>query len=97
MFCGCSIPVNAEINSFEECAREGNPIRKSLPAQCVTKEGIIYIDEKSALKIPAIELKAKEEKFCKDLCGDSTCQEIVCMGQGCPCPESAQSCPEDCK
>ncbi len=34
---------------------------------------------------------------CKDLCGDGACQEIVCMAVGCPCAESAATCPADCK
>lgn len=39
----------------------------------------------------------KGEKICKDLCGDGTCQEIVCEGSGCPCAESSQNCPADCR
>ncbi len=27
-------------------------------------------------------------KICKDLCGDGICQEIVCLGTGCPCAET---------
>jgi len=38
----------------------------------------------------------KGEKLCKNLCGDGVCQEIVCMAVGCPCPETKESCPEDC-
>jgi len=34
--------------------------------------------------------------ICVDMCGDGVCQEIVCMGEGCPCPETAQNCPSDC-
>lgn len=41
-------------------------------------------------------VSAEEEKLCADKCGDGICQEIVCMGQGCPCPESSDSCPKDC-
>jgi hypothetical protein len=33
---------------------------------------------------------------CVNKCGDGTCQEIVCFGLGCPCPETAASCPQDC-
>ena len=36
------------------------------------------------------------QRFCKDLCGDGVCQEVVCMAVGCPCAESPESCPEDC-
>lgn len=35
-------------------------------------------------------------KACKDLCGNGTCQEIVCMAIGCPCAETKESCPQDC-
>lgn len=39
----------------------------------------------------------KGERFCKDMCGDGICQEIVCMAIGCPCSETKETCPEDCK
>ncbi len=35
--------------------------------------------------------------ICVDKCGDGICQEIVCMAEGCPCAETHQSCPTDCK
>lgn len=34
---------------------------------------------------------------CIDLCGDGVCQEVVCMAIGCPCPETKETCPTDCK
>jgi len=34
---------------------------------------------------------------CKNLCGNGTCEEIVCQAVGCPCSESKASCPLDCK
>ncbi len=34
--------------------------------------------------------------FCKDLCGDGICQEVVCEAHGCPCAETPESCPYDC-
>lgn len=36
-------------------------------------------------------------KLCVDKCGDGQCQEIVCMGENCPCSESHATCPQDCK
>lgn len=33
---------------------------------------------------------------CQDLCGDSTCQSVVCLGNRCPCIENSKTCPEDC-
>ena len=34
---------------------------------------------------------------CIDECGNGECQEVVCMAIGCPCAETAESCPTDCK
>lgn len=36
-------------------------------------------------------------RACEDLCGDGICQEVVCMAVGCPCAETPENCPEDCK
>ena len=38
----------------------------------------------------------KGDLFCKDMCGDGICQEVVCMAVGCPCSENMDSCPQDC-
>jgi len=38
----------------------------------------------------------KGDIFCKDLCGDGICQEIVCLAIGCPCAETPETCPRDC-
>ncbi len=38
----------------------------------------------------------ENKRLCKDMCGDGVCQEIVCLGEGCPCPESSETCPADC-
>jgi uncharacterized membrane protein YkoI len=58
------------------------------PFQVETKP--IEIELKKSTEAPKIE-------GCKNLCGDGICQEIVCMAIGCPCPETPQSCPQDCK
>jgi len=50
----------------------------------------IEIELKKSIEAPRIE-------GCKSLCGDGICQEIVCMAIGCPCPETSQNCPQDCK
>ncbi len=41
--------------------------------------------------------KGRCKTSCKNLCGDGICQKIVCMAIGCPCAETAENCPEDCK
>ncbi len=74
--------------SFEECVAQGGKVMKSFPARCVSESGIVFVDEKST---------SQGRKACKDLCGDGTCQEMVCMALGCPCAETPQSCPQDCK
>jgi hypothetical protein len=37
-----------------------------------------------------------DDDICVDNCGNGTCEEIVCLGEGCPCAETADNCPEDC-
>jgi len=36
-------------------------------------------------------------EICVDKCGNKTCEEVVCMGTGCPCAETKENCPKDCK
>ncbi len=38
-----------------------------------------------------------EEAVCNNQCGDKTCQEVVCQAIGCPCAETKENCPQDCK
>jgi hypothetical protein len=38
-----------------------------------------------------------EEKTCQDKCGNGVCEEVVCAAIGCPCAETKESCPQDCK
>ncbi|MBX7139185.1 MAG: hypothetical protein K1X83_14515 [Oligoflexia bacterium] len=75
------------ITNYEQCVAAGNAIRKSFPPDCITADGQIFVDESAAAG----------QTLCVNKCGDGECQEIVCMGQGCPCPESSQTCPQDCK
>lgn len=37
-----------------------------------------------------------EKLICVDMCGNGICEEMVCMGEGCPCAETPDSCPADC-
>jgi hypothetical protein len=36
------------------------------------------------------------EAVCVKACGNGICEEVVCMGTGCPCGETRASCAEDC-
>ncbi|MDD5171684.1 MAG: DUF333 domain-containing protein [Candidatus ainarchaeum sp.] len=70
------------VKDFAECASlDDSVIMESYPRQCRTVDGITFVEE-----VPA----------CENLCGDGTCQEVVCMAIGCPCAETEESCPADC-
>jgi hypothetical protein len=55
------------------------------------------IQHLNQVKEKLIEKFRNRNRACEDLCGDGTCQEIVCMAIGCPCPETPTTCPEDCE
>jgi len=76
------------ITDYRGCVEAGNPIMRSYPPQCITPDGTIFVEQ--------LRDTHNEQKICVDRCGDGECQEIVCLGQGCPCPETPESCPEDC-
>jgi hypothetical protein len=78
----------ARIENFEQCRQAGYPVSKTLPATCRDPGGMVFTDESQ---------RRSPEALCKDMCGDGKCQEIVCMGSGCPCAESPRICPQDCK
>src|SRR5262245_10070607 len=74
--------VNKVVTNYEECVAAGYPIMKTLPPRCVAPGGLVFFKEES---LPLKDGPVKEGKICKDLCGDGECQEIVCLGSGCPC------------
>ncbi len=78
----------AEIQNFEQCVAAGYPMTMSYPSTCRTPDGKIFTNQKQKLRM---------EERCANQCGNGTCEEIVCMGLGCPCPENPQICPQDCK
>lgn len=79
-----------EISNFEECVAAGNPVMESYPRQCAAN-GKTYVEEIDEPIIPP-----GDDPACQNLCGDGSCQEVVCLAIGCPCAESASSCPQDC-
>lgn len=81
----------SKITSFEECVKAGYPIMRSLPPRCAVPDGEVFTDTRKAIPHLA------DGRICRDQCGDGVCQEIVCMGEGCPCSENRSSCPKDCK
>ena len=38
-----------------------------------------------------------DDPICVDACGNGSCEEIVCLGTGCPCAETPETCPADCR
>jgi hypothetical protein len=75
--------------NYQECVSGGGKVLKSYPGQCITSDGMRFIQDEGASK--------RTQKSCKDTCGNGTCEEIVCMALGCPCPETPATCPQDCK
>lgn len=57
-----------------------------------TQKGLVFGKQPSKGDLPPV----NGNGFCKDHCGDGVCQEMVCMAEGCPCAETAESCPQDC-
>jgi hypothetical protein len=111
LFSSCSAELENGIRSYEECVKAGNVILRSMPPQCVTREGkrfIADVDIRNNLtqrRTPEVSNPlVKEDKrpernkdYCQDLCGDGVCQAVVCLAIGCPCPEDVRSCPSDCR
>jgi hypothetical protein len=79
-----------EITTFEGCSKAGYPILETYPRQCQMPDGRTF-SEKIEVATPM------PEEICENLCGDGICQEIVCLGSGCPCLETAENCPIDCE
>jgi len=83
-----------QIITFDDCAKKYTIIEGN-PQKCQTPDGRIF--EKRTF------YEYIKKKFfptgagCTNLCGDEICQEVVCQAIGCPCPETKDTCPADCK
>ena len=77
------------IESFEDCVKAGNPVMESYPRQCAVPGGATFTE--------VITAPEPVDGVCGNKCGDGECQEIVCMAVGCPCAETFDTCPDDCK
>jgi len=78
------LPKEVSVNSYESCAAQGYILLKSMPPKCITPAGVVFSKD------------AGVQSVCKDQCGNGICEEIVCLGSGCPCAESHATCPADC-
>jgi hypothetical protein len=103
---GCSLAGSDSVTNYKECVAAGNVIMRSIPPRCVTREGKIFVGPTvnsqgtPLAKTYETQNTPTPEKLnqsvCKDQCGNTTCEQIVCQGEGCPCAENPKSCPKDC-
>lgn len=92
-----NVQDSSQITNFDQCAAAGNPILETYPEQCKTPDGRNFTKETATNNQPSDEkIEPTDHSVCKDTCGNGKCDEIVCMGSGCPCAETATSCPADC-
>jgi len=85
----CNADNKSTITSFDECVKAGNPVMESYPRQCAVPGGTTFTE--------VITAPESVDGVCENKCGDGECQEIVCMAVGCPCAETSDTCPGDCK
>jgi hypothetical protein len=82
------LPEGKAPTNFKECVEASGQVTKSFPPLCIAADGSRFIQEEGT--------ETTKRRACKDRCGDGECQEIVCMAVGCACPETQDSCPQDC-
>jgi len=92
-----NIKDRTKIEKFKEQIQKNGEIKKEIESRIPDFKKRMEARKNLIKKYRPILKKKPSEKICKDLCGDGICQEVVCMAVGCPCPETAESCPEDCK
>ncbi len=92
MSCATTVAQN-QIVDFESCVAAGNKVLRIYPPKCVAP-GVGTFTQK--IDKPEVADPLIHKKVCEDLCGNGSCEEMVCMAQGCPCAENPESCPADC-
>ncbi len=87
-----------EVSNFIECQEAGYevlyPDCEGCAPYCETPSGERFEQD---LPPKNNQAEASGKSLCVNECGNGVCQEMVCMGEGCPCAETAQNCPEDCR
>lgn len=110
-FCSCTNSAISQVNQikdFESCVAAGNKVLRMYPPKCVAPGVGIFtkeVKDDSLIKKDSVVENdsnftpppSQPSSFCKDTCGDGQCAEIVCQAEGCPCAETSDSCPQDCK
>ena len=99
LLCGCArgqpgvgVVSSSDISNFDRCVAAGYRVMRSYPPRCVTPDGRVFTQENAGPQVK----KNSQGNLCMDQCGNRTCEQIVCMAEGCPCPEDPVSCPRDC-
>lgn len=98
---GCSsVQADPEVpktepSTYEECVAAQGKILRSYPGQCITASGARFVDPVQAKGNSPFADSVRP--LCVNQCGNGSCQEMVCLGEGCPCAENPMSCPADCK
>ncbi|HCP08304.1 MAG TPA: hypothetical protein DIT25_00685 [Candidatus Moranbacteria bacterium] len=68
------------------------------PLMPCTKEAMLCPDGSTVGRIgPKCEFASCPENKVDSSCGDGICQDMACLAIGCPEPETAENCPQDCK
>ena len=95
LLCACSAPLPVQSaplqgvpTRYEECLMVEHKILRTFPPRCVTADGKVFVDTAT---------KRLGDQLCVNSCGNGTCEEMVCMGENCPCAETADTCAADCK
>lgn len=84
----------SDLITFERCVEIGGVVLKTMPPSCMIGGRQVFAKPVKAQQMP--KEQDDQKKLCIDYCGDGICAEVVCQGEGCPCLETPQSCPEDC-
>jgi len=79
-------------NIIDDCIETGGVI---MYPDCPGCEPYCSFDEGDEFR-EVITEEDSEQSLCVDSCGNGVCEEIVCLGSGCPCPEDFNNCPSDC-
>jgi hypothetical protein len=74
----------------------GLTIKKALPLVTPTAATPTPTATVSGTVTPSATATATGTPICVNKCGDDICQREVCQGTGCPCGETAKTCPQDC-
>lgn len=82
-----------------DCEEGKEPVIKGCDEKCEAVVECVVSGESEA-NTSADDISDSDEvppaPACQNLCGNSVCEEIVCLAVGCPCAETAESCSQDC-